>query len=74
MSAPIVNPLPYDKTSPKSILAYSQRLKWKTFWQILKEDPNLTEEQKETIKKNYDKPKKQSSILRFYSRKFLLYR
>lgn len=61
MTAPIVNPLPYDKTSPGSILEYAQFLKWKTFWEVLDKDPNLKEEQKEKIRKVYDVPQKRKS-------------
>lgn len=57
MTAPKPIKFPYDKTNPESILAYAQFLKWKTFWEILEKDPNLTSEQKEQIKSAYNRPK-----------------
>ena len=50
MTAPVVNPLPYDNSNPEDILRYSQFLIWKTFWEVLEKDPNLTEEQKAILK------------------------
>lgn len=70
MTAPIVKPLPYDNTNPDSILKYAQFLKWKTFWEVLEKDPNLTKEQKEIIKENYDKPKNKSRFWDFIQENF----
>lgn len=53
MTAPVVNPLPYDNSNPEDILRYSQFLIWKTFWEVLEKDPNLTTNQKDIIRKEY---------------------
>ena len=53
MTAPIPKKRPYKKDDKYSILEYSQFLKWKTFWEVLEKDPNLTDEQKDSIKEFY---------------------
>lgn len=73
MAAPIVNPLPYDNTNPNSILEYAQRLKGKTFWQVLEEDPNLSIEQKNEIRKNFDIPKNKWRYGHFIEENFFYY-
>ncbi len=70
MAAPIVAKLPYDETSPDSILAYAQFLKWKTFREVLEKDPNLTDEQKEEIKIAYNRPKDKSWYWDFIQENF----
>ena len=73
MTAPIVNSLPYDKTSPDSILAYAQRLKWKTFSQVLEEDKNLSKEQKDIIKRQFSMPKNKWWYGHFIEENFFYY-
>lgn len=73
MTAPIINPLPYDKTSPDSILSYAKKLKWKTFSQVLEEDKNLNEEQKDIIRKQFSMPKNKWWYGHFIEENFFYY-
>lgn len=65
--------LPYDKTSTLSIFNYSKNLIHKNFKEILFNDPNLDNSDKEIIMEAYNNPNSKGSLGQFIEKHFFFY-
>ncbi len=68
-----MNKLPYDKTSSQSIEEYARSLKEKTFKDVLKNDPNISDEDKTILFEYYNNPKLKGSLGQLIEKHFFFY-
>lgn len=68
-----MNKLPYIKNSKESIAQYALNLKEKTFKDVLSDDPNITNEDRDKLFKYYNNPRSKGSLGQLIEKHFFFY-